>query len=226
MLKPEGQDLLLICYPPDKAFENGVRTAVDEVGGSGSGTAEAVVLRLHELYPGLRIVVHEPHGPGAAHQRTWIVFRDRHERQRHERQRHERQRREQRGRQPVALVVDDEPLARLLLSVLLAGRGWRVIQASDGNDALAKADGTDLDLLVTDYEMPGMDGWTLARHLCDRDPRLPVLVVSGQPGAASWVEGVRTAFLAKPFGIEDVGLRVESLTGYPTAWSSDHSAGV
>jgi CheY-like chemotaxis protein len=160
----------------------------------------------------LRIVVHEPQGAGAAHQTTWIVFRDR-----HERQRHERYSQEQRGRQPVALVVDDEPLA---------GRGWRVIQASDGNDALAKAEGTDLDLLVTDYDMPGMDGWSLAHRLCERDPKLPVLVVSGRPEAANGTEGVRNAFLAKPFGIEDLGLRVEALTGYSIAWSGDQSAGV
>jgi CheY-like chemotaxis protein len=209
MLESEGEDLLLLCYPPEEAFENGVRMAVDDIGGLGPGAVEAVELRLHESYPDLRIVVHEPHGPGAAHQTTWIVFRDR----------HEQHSQEQCGRQPVALVVDDDPLVLLLLSVVLAARGWRVIQASDGNDALAKAEGSDLDLLVTDYEMPGMDGRTLARHLCERDSRLPVLVVSGRPEAAKWVEGARNAFLAKPFGVEDLGLRVESLTGYPTAWS-------
>ena len=222
MLGPEGEDLLLLCYPAEESFENGVRSAVDDIGGSGPGTLEAVELRLHERYPDLRIVVHEPHGPGAAHQTTWIVFRDR-----HERQRHGRYSQEQRGRQPVALVVDDEPLVLLLLSVILTGRGWRVIQASDGNDALAKAQGTDLDLLVTDFEMPGMDGRTLAHRLCERDPKLPVLLVSGRPEAANWIEGVRrSAFLAKPFGIEDLGLRVEALTGYPIAWSRDQSAGV
>jgi len=212
MLEPEGEDRLLLCYPAEEAFENGVRTAVDDIGGLGPGTLEAVELRLHERYPDLRIVVHEPHGPSAAHQTTWIVFRDR-----HEQQRHERHSQEQCGRQPVALVVDDEPLVLLLLSVILAARGWRVIQASDGNDALAKAEGTHLDLLVTDYDMPGMDGWSLAHRLCERDPKLPVLLVSGRPEAADWVEGVRNAFLAKPFGIEDLSLRVESLTGYPTA---------
>ncbi len=117
--------------------------------------------------------------------------------------------------QPVALVVDDEPLVLLLVSAILQARGWRVLRAGAGNDALEIARGVDLDLLVTDAEMPGMDGAALARRLRADDPDLPVLVISGRPEAMDRVEGVRHDFLAKPFGIEELAARVEQLTGQP-----------
>lgn len=53
MLEPEGEDLLLICYPPDEAVASGVQTALDDMGGSGRDAAEAVELRLRQIYPQL-----------------------------------------------------------------------------------------------------------------------------------------------------------------------------
>jgi DNA-binding response OmpR family regulator len=124
---------------------------------------------------------------------------------------------------PVALVVDDEPLVAMLVSAVLAARGWRVIRAWNGIHAMALVDGIDIDLLVTDFDMPGMDGEALAQSLCGRNARLPVLVVSGEPEAASWVEGTHHSFLAKPFAIHDLALRIESLTGYATTWGARQS---
>jgi DNA-binding response OmpR family regulator len=124
---------------------------------------------------------------------------------------------------PVALVVDDEPLVAMLVSAILAARGWRVIRAWNGIHALALVDGIDIDLLVTDFDMPGMDGEALTQRLCERNASLPVLVVSGEPEASSWVEETRHAFLAKPFAIHDLALRIESLTGYATTWSGRQS---
>ena len=121
---------------------------------------------------------------------------------------------------PVALVVDDEPLVAMLVSAVLAARGWRVIRAWNGIHAMALVDGIDIDLLVTDFDMPGMDGAALTQRLCERHTSLPVLVVSGEPEAASWVEGTRHAFLAKPFAIHDLARRIESLTGQVATWGS------
>lgn len=230
MLEPEGEDLLLICYPPDEAVASGVQTALDDMGGSGRDAAEAVELRLRQTYPQLRIVVHEPRGTAATDQTTWVVFRDRHEWRSHGREREGQQDgqfgHDRRDRQPVVLVVDDEPLVLLLTSTVLASRGWHVIQASDGLDALAETEGIDLDLLITDYDMPGIDGRELAHRLCERDSSLPVIVVSGNPQASDWIEGARHAFLAKLFSIGDLALRVEWLTGCPTAWTGcNESAG-
>lgn len=116
--------------------------------------------------------------------------------------------------QPLALVVDDEPLVLTLVSAILTARGWRVLRAEDAAEALARAHGVDLDLLITDLNLPDIDGGTLARRLCETDPDLPVLVISGEPRATMPVQGIRHDFLAKPFSIRDLALRVESLTGY------------
>jgi CheY-like chemotaxis protein len=235
-----SQEIFLICYPADETFESGVMTTIDGLGGLGRSSVESVELKLHERFPDLRIVVHKPLDSDEWSQTTWIVFRDRHELTSHARQRHgptdsgrspaERRSSEQPTQarqvgQPVALVVDDEPLVLMLISMILTARGWRVIQASNGDSALARAAGVELDLLVTDYEMPGMNGRTLAHRLCENDPNLPVLVVSGRPEESDWTEGARHGFLEKPFAIEALADRVESLTGYATAWTSSNRSG-
>ena len=114
----------------------------------------------------------------------------------------------------VALVVDDEPLVRTLVSTLLRRRGWSVIEAADGPSALALAPET-LGLLVTDYDMPAITGVALAEQLRLRDDRLPVLVVSGHPeiaGELSSLWGPRAAFVSKPFPLEELVATIRLIT--------------
>jgi len=115
----------------------------------------------------------------------------------------------------IALVVDDEPLVRTLVSTVLRRSGWSVIEAADGPSALALAPEV-LDLLVTDYEMPAGTGVTLARKLRLRHRKLPVVLVSGHPEAAASMTGLagaRTAFVSKPFPVEELISTVGSITG-------------
>ena len=115
----------------------------------------------------------------------------------------------------MALVVDDEPLVRALVSTVLRNRGWSVIEAADGPSALALAPET-LGLLVTDYEMPVISGLTLAEQLRLRDGRLPVLMVSGHPDVAarlSTLGGPRTAFVSKPFPVDELISTIRAITG-------------
>jgi DNA-binding response OmpR family regulator len=103
---------------------------------------------------------------------------------------------------PIALVVDDEPAVRGLMSRLLARRGWSVVQAADGAAALTAVAGRKLSLLVTDYDMPALNGFDLAARLRSLNGRLPILMVSGHPDAAARIlelAGGRTALAAKPF---------------------------
>jgi len=114
----------------------------------------------------------------------------------------------------VALVVDDEPQIRGLLSTLLRNRGWSVIEAADGTSALALAPES-LDLLVTDYDMPSISGVVLAEQLRLRDKRLPVLMVSGHPEIGAklgTLKGPRTAFVSKPFPLHEFISRVRLIT--------------
>jgi two-component system KDP operon response regulator KdpE len=115
---------------------------------------------------------------------------------------------------PIALVVDDEPAVRGLMSMLLARRGWSVVQAADGASALSAAAEQRLSLLVTDYDMPVLNGLDLAARLRRFNGRLPILMVSGHPDAAARIlelAGGRTALAAKPFLPEEFLSQIDAL---------------
>jgi DNA-binding NtrC family response regulator len=98
----------------------------------------------------------------------------------------------------VLLVVDDEDLARHLTTCILADAGFRVLQARNGEEALAllsTLDGT-AHLVVSDIQMPGMDGETLAGAVAERWPHTSVLLMSGRGGPTQNYPG---PFLPKPF---------------------------
>jgi DNA-binding NarL/FixJ family response regulator len=79
------------------------------------------------------------------------------------------------------LIVEDHGLVREGLAQTLTRResGWSVLQAADAAGAIALIDsGTDIDLVITDLIMPGMNGFSLLAVLRERDPSLPVLIVS------------------------------------------------
>ena len=108
-----------------------------------------------------------------------------------------------------SLVVDDEPQVRQLASRALERAGFRVIQATDGLEALGLfTDGSRIDLLVTDVRMPHTDGIVLAAALKRRYPSLPVLFISGYPRGS---EPTPEPFLAKPFEMRVLCERVQEL---------------
>lgn len=78
------------------------------------------------------------------------------------------------------LVVEDDPDVRDYTCRLIAEWGYRVVGAGDGIEALAKLEGEpQIDLLLTDIGLPGMNGHALAKAARQRNPRLPVLMTSG-----------------------------------------------
>jgi CheY-like chemotaxis protein len=81
------------------------------------------------------------------------------------------------------LVVDDEEVVRMLVTRSLAEGGYEVVEAGHGAAALALLeDGRhDLDLVICDVVMPGMNGRDLARWLAANRPDLPLLLISGYP---------------------------------------------
>ena len=81
------------------------------------------------------------------------------------------------------LVVDDEEVVRMLLARALVEAGYTVVEAGHGAAALALLeDGThDLDLVLCDLVMPGLNGRDLARWLRAHHPDLPILLISGYP---------------------------------------------
>jgi DNA-binding response OmpR family regulator len=116
----------------------------------------------------------------------------------------------------LALVVDDDPVVRSLIARILARKGWSVIEAANGAEAMVAARALRPNLVVTDYEMPSLSGLDLARSLRAVDVGLPILMVSGHPNAESGIldlPGGRTAFAVKPFGPDELMARVEALLG-------------
>jgi CheY-like chemotaxis protein len=88
-----------------------------------------------------------------------------------------------RGRGEVVLVVDDEPLVRRAVARALGTRGYQVLEADGGAEALALLDARgDVDLLLSDVVMPGMRGPDLVRAFRRRCPGRPALLMSGYPG--------------------------------------------
>jgi two-component system, NtrC family, response regulator AtoC len=111
------------------------------------------------------------------------------------------------------LVVDDDPGVRFALTEVLRDRGYRVIGASSGAQALALLSG--VDVVVTDLAMPGMDGLELVSHIAAYAPGLPVLLLtahcSEQLRRLASSRGA-SGCLSKPFDIDEFVRVVERAT--------------
>jgi DNA-binding NtrC family response regulator len=78
----------------------------------------------------------------------------------------------------ILFVDDHEVLARLSCEILEM-QGYKAVSAYSGEDALRKFDENDFDILVTDFRMDGMNGVELARRVHEKNPDIPVIIVTG-----------------------------------------------
>ena len=113
------------------------------------------------------------------------------------------------------LVVEDELAVRRLASRVLRARGYRVLEASDGGDALRLVDrhGGPLDLVLTDIIMPGLSGPALVERLLPGAPDLKVLYITGYSEEAIRQHGLLPAggaLLEKPFTAHQLAERVHA----------------
>jgi CheY-like chemotaxis protein len=107
------------------------------------------------------------------------------------------------------LVVDDEQPIRELLRWMLGDAGHVVYEASEGQEALDFLRGDrSVDIVLSDINMPGMDGLELSKCVWEQWPDLPVLLISGRPPPV----GVR-AFIAKPFRWDVLANAIAMLAG-------------
>ena len=98
----------------------------------------------------------------------------------------------------VVLVVDDEPLVREVTASMLEDLGCEVITAASGNDALEKLSGDRrIEILITDINMPGMDGYQLAERATQMRGQLRVIMLSGREANGGGFPLVRKPFLAQ-----------------------------
>jgi two-component system, cell cycle sensor histidine kinase and response regulator CckA len=114
------------------------------------------------------------------------------------------------------LLVEDDEAVRQVLARFLRLRGFIVLEARNGEAALdqAGAYAAPIDVVVSDVAMPRMSGTELVHQLRGWFPSLRVLFISGYPDSARMVSGLQdaaTAFLAKPFEIEQLERNVREL---------------
>jgi len=95
------------------------------------------------------------------------------------------------------MLVDDEALVRTATAEMLRDLGHRVADAGSGPEALGRLATEAVDIVITDYKMPRMDGAELARQLRLARPDLPVLLITGYTGSAHEVHDLPR--LDKPF---------------------------
>lgn len=116
------------------------------------------------------------------------------------------------------LVVDDELDATEIIAGYLEAQGFNVSAASNGEDALAIAGIVQPDILITDIRMPQMDGNTLVKELRDRNPALPVLVMTGHPGDAEWPDmdddgaDAPVMVMSKPLNLKELLATLDELS--------------
>jgi CheY-like chemotaxis protein len=106
-------------------------------------------------------------------------------------------------REPLVLVVDDFPDNREMYAEFLAFSGFRVMQASNGKEALDLAFANRPDIIIMDLSLPEMDGWEATRRLkADRRTRtIPVVALTGHAMAGhskSAIDAGCDSFVAKP----------------------------
>ena len=85
-------------------------------------------------------------------------------------------------------VVDDEPILRLTFALVLKQRGATVYSAADGAEAIALLTTHRVDVMLTDKQMPGMDGNTLLRTLHERGMAVPSILFVNPAGAEDFLQ--------------------------------------
>lgn len=116
----------------------------------------------------------------------------------------------------LVLIVDDEPMARTLLRLMLVRAGFNVSEAEDGFDALEKVMISQPDIILLDVMMPGMDGFSVCEELRQRKETstLPIIMLSAKTDLDSINKGLRvgaTKYLTKPISPDDLTQHVKDI---------------
>jgi DNA-binding NtrC family response regulator len=114
------------------------------------------------------------------------------------------------------LVAEDKPLVRRILRKALDAAGYTVIEAGNGDEALALAASHDgpIDLLLTDVVMPGIGGYDLSLRLSSVRPQIRTIFMSGHPPgslARELVDSSGWPCLQKPFSFETLSRAMRSV---------------
>jgi two-component system response regulator AtoC len=105
------------------------------------------------------------------------------------------------------LVVDDEANLRKVLAATLLREGYEVVQAADGAQAIELFDRGDFDVVVSDLVMPRVGGFEVLKHVLDRAPDVPVILITAHGTVDSAVSAIKAGafdYITKPFEQEEL----------------------
>jgi two-component system chemotaxis response regulator CheY len=116
------------------------------------------------------------------------------------------------------LAVDDSPSMRQMVSFTLKGAGYNVVEASDGQQALGIAKGKAVNLVITDVNMPKMDGITLIKELraLPAYKFTPLLMLTTESGTDKKAQGKAagaTGWIVKPFNPDQLLATIKKVLG-------------
>jgi two-component system OmpR family response regulator len=112
------------------------------------------------------------------------------------------------------LVVEDDTSVREMVCDALQLAGYETRTAVDGSEALTSQQKTKADLIVSDINMPKVDGYELAQRLRDRGDTTPIIFLTARSEKPDIGKGFRVGaddYISKPFGIEELVLRVAAI---------------
>lgn len=116
------------------------------------------------------------------------------------------------------LIVDDSASIRQVVSLTLKGAGFNVIEACDGRDALAKLNGQRVHLMISDVNMPNMDGLSFLKEVKSRPEYkfTPVIMLTTESAEDKKMQGQAAgakAWMVKPFQPQQMLAAVNKLVG-------------
>ncbi len=110
------------------------------------------------------------------------------------------------------LVVDDEREITELLAKFLLGKGYRLLLAGSGDEAVAILEREPVDLIALDLNMPGLPGEEVIRHVKAKHPKTKVVVVTGYPERLPGARDLGCdGCMAKPFALGGLARMIETL---------------
>jgi len=113
----------------------------------------------------------------------------------------------------ILLVEDDVDLGNLL-SQYLDLQGFKTVLARDGEEGYNKFSEEDFDVCVLDIMMPGMDGFSLAKKIKNRNPNVPFLFLTAKSQKEDKIKGLKLGaddYICKPFEVDELILRIKNI---------------